>query len=836
MKPSLLKLLDVADISIFLYQINKHPSPLLVDILYNRLETENSNEFDQITMEKLERFSLQLTILPVSFDNILYKAINQLFLLKDQLALQFRQLTWKEMAKIIPLTDFHQNMALLLNTHLYPMNNCKRTIDLYCMLPFLMMCPSDVQKSYNFPSLFENKITFIANYKQMEQKYKLYTTSTESSSKNLARSEFYVRILHYSDSVFNSLSFFSNIPRMMDVLDMQLYYLKYGLDMKCLASPFSVKTHRKCFDYLKCKGTETLYNSPNVSEKASDVYSIVSCTPSSEFMSSAHERPYIVYYECVAIEDLDYYQKIRNTVLENNPHIPSLSDMMIQINTASHLYRESKKEYQAKIVENLKITTKKWKEQWKGLSFDSYADLSEIPKDRKHKGTFSDYLNELALESPYSSINSFHIIPMLHKPGDLRQEKFALQLLQILKEIFAEEHVGESLFEGGLASGLTIYEILSVSGRARLPAWLSQHPENIDDDEEYFGNERKHGMIELCLDTVSVHRLTEQYGSFQHGFEALYGKQIGGPHYKFLLSLVSYSIATYLFNIKDRHNGNILLHKPTGKLIHIDFGFFFNLIPGAKGIGGFVSRGTGFEQAPFKLHHDYIEILGGVPKELRRSEDRLNVTTPTISADNTPVLSSSSREFLERSKIFGSSLWTDFTQLMQHGFKAVKKHHRKLTDLVHMMEIASEPLPCFTGVEPYSPEQVNSPIFDDARFSPELQRSSSVPAELSRGLDAKHNRQASSPLLNANTPTTSQDRISRRSTRASTRPTSRSSSVTSRQTNTNCPVTDALRERCLVHLTDEKLQDQVYSIIDNSIENVFTILYDQYQRITNGIL
>ena len=96
-----------------------------------------------------------------------------------------------------------------------------------------------------------------------------------------------------------------------------------------------------------------------------------------------------------------------------------------------------------------------------------------------------------------------------------------------------------------------------------------------------------------------------------------------------------YSIVTYLLQIKDRHNGNILLDRD-GRLIHIDFGFMLSNSPG----------NIGFEAAPFKLSTEYIEVLGG--------------------ADGQPFL--------------------EFRRLFREGFEAARKHCDRIITMVELMQ------------------------------------------------------------------------------------------------------------------------------------------------------
>ncbi len=50
----------------------------------------------------------------------------------------------------------------------------------------------------------------------------------------------------------------------------------------------------------------------------------------------------------------------------------------------------------------------------------------------------------------------------------------------------------------------------------------------------------------------------------------------------FVRSLAGYSLVTYMLQVKDRHNQNIMI-KRDGTIVHIDFGFFLSNMPG-KGV------------------------------------------------------------------------------------------------------------------------------------------------------------------------------------------------------------------------------------------------------------
>jgi phosphatidylinositol 4-kinase len=61
--------------------------------------------------------------------------------------------------------------------------------------------------------------------------------------------------------------------------------------------------------------------------------------------------------------------------------------------------------------------------------------------------------------------------------------------------------------------------------------------------------------------------------------------------------------------VRDRHNGNILLDT-SGRIVHVDYGYILGDSPGFN---------INFENVPFKLTKEYMDLLGGEKSTLFRN-------------------------------------------------------------------------------------------------------------------------------------------------------------------------------------------------------------------------
>lgn len=105
------------------------------------------------------------------------------------------------------------------------------------------------------------------------------------------------------------------------------------------------------------------------------------------------------------------------------------------------------------------------------------------------------------------------------------------------------------------------------------------------------------GLIEFIDDTKTISYLKEksQERSLKNIYRQIFGNNWESSITNFIQSLAGYSLIQYYFDIKDRHNNNILIDS-RGHIIHIDFSFMLSSSPG----------NMNFERAPFKLTQDYL--------------------------------------------------------------------------------------------------------------------------------------------------------------------------------------------------------------------------------------
>ena len=265
------------------------------------------------------------------------------------------------------------------------------------------------------------------------------------------------------------------------------------------------------------------------------------------------------------------------------------------------------------------------------------AAIETKPPPRVFGERWSRKEERLRQQSPDGHLPNWRLLPVIVKSNDdLRQEQFAAQLIAQFQLIFQE---------ASLHLHLRPYDILATSPTC--------------------------GLIEAVPDAISLDALKKRDGDYTTLFD-FFTRYYGDPDSKrfqrarknFVDSLAAYSIVCYLLQIKDRHNGNILLHAD-GYLIHIDFGFMLGNTPG---------KNINFERAPFKLTDEFVELMGG-----------------------------------SRSATFIS-----FRRRCVKAYMAARKQMTKIILLVEMMMTGNEELPCFAAGKDATIEGLRQ------RFNPDL--------------------------------------------------------------------------------------------------------------------
>jgi len=189
---------------------------------------------------------------------------------------------------------------------------------------------------------------------------------------------------------------------------------------------------------------------------------------------------------------------------------------------------------------------------------------------------------QMKAKSKFAHLQGWRLASFLVKADDeLRREQLAMQAVRLMQEIFAIENVN---------GWFRPYQVICTGPRAGLVETLP--------DAKSLDFVKRNFLKFLGAADLS-HVRTVSLAAY---FDAAYPRpedRIRAAH-NFAVSLASYSLMTYALDVKDRHNGNLLIDA-AGHVVHIDFSYMLGSSPG----------GIGFESAPFKFNSDFLAVLGG---------------------------------------------------------------------------------------------------------------------------------------------------------------------------------------------------------------------------------
>jgi hypothetical protein len=202
-------------------------------------------------------------------------------------------------------------------------------------------------------------------------------------------------------------------------------------------------------------------------------------------------------------------------------------------------------------------------------AFDDFVlldfDIEQInpfgePKEKNFEKIFKT--------SCFKKFSTYRVKCFIAKANDdMVQEMFALQLIKKFEEIFKSVNIF-----------VKSYEVIITSSTSGLIEFLN-NSSSID------------GILKNIPKDWDLNKF------FRYYFK---GKDFARVQENFANSLAGFCLLSYYLDIKDRHNGNIMINNE-GRIMHIDFGFLLGTSP----------KNLGFERAQFKLVKSYVDILDG---------------------------------------------------------------------------------------------------------------------------------------------------------------------------------------------------------------------------------